>query len=131
MISELMNLFIEIKIAARTRIGGENSETSQHEHQWSNDYCASMHNWNASEKKPSSLNRQQLFDFQYIAKRKASNTLPSYTEYKKVMSLKTRVASVNDYPAGNLVGYDGIYTLGRDSLLANLPAFFVCYKPRS
>ena len=49
------------------------------------------------------------------------DTLPSYTEYKKVMSFKTRVASVNNYPAGNLVGYDGTYTLQRDSLLANLP----------
>ncbi|MFP2769329.1 alanine racemase [Oceanisphaera sp. KMM 10153] len=49
------------------------------------------------------------------------DTLPSYTEYKKVMSFKTRVASVNNYPAGNLVGYDGTYALKRDSLLANLP----------
>ncbi|GAA3532384.1 alanine racemase [Zobellella aerophila] len=49
------------------------------------------------------------------------DTIPSYTEYKKVMSFKTRVASVNNYPAGSLVGYDGTYTLERDSLLANLP----------
>lgn len=49
------------------------------------------------------------------------DTVPSYTEYKKVMSFKTRVASVNNYPAGNKVGYDGTYTLERDSLLANLP----------
>ena len=49
------------------------------------------------------------------------DTLPSYTEYKKVMSFKTRVASVNDYPAGSKVGYDGTFTLERDSLLANLP----------
>lgn len=49
------------------------------------------------------------------------DTLPSYTEYKKVMSFKTRVASVNNYPAGNLVGYDGTHTLERDALLANLP----------
>ncbi|WP_375057971.1 alanine racemase [Zobellella sp. DQSA1] len=49
------------------------------------------------------------------------DTIPSYTEYKKVMSFKTRVASVNNYPAGSQVGYDGTYTLERDSLLANLP----------
>ncbi|OIN09222.1 alanine racemase [Oceanisphaera psychrotolerans] len=49
------------------------------------------------------------------------DTIPSYTEYKKVMSFKTRVASINNYPAGNLVGYDGTYSLKRDSLLANLP----------
>ncbi|MGR7920660.1 alanine racemase [Zobellella denitrificans] len=49
------------------------------------------------------------------------DTIPSYTEYQKVMSFKTRVASVNNYPAGSQVGYDGTYTLERDSLLANLP----------
>ncbi|WP_245879629.1 alanine racemase [Zobellella endophytica] len=49
------------------------------------------------------------------------DTIPSYTEYKKVMSFKTRVASVNDYPAGSKVGYDGTHTLERDALLANLP----------
>ncbi len=49
------------------------------------------------------------------------DTIPSYTEYKKVMSFRTRVASVNNYPAGNQVGYDATYTLQRDSLLANLP----------
>ena len=37
------------------------------------------------------------------------------------MSFRTRVASVNNYPADNQVGYDATYTLQRDSLLANLP----------
>lgn len=49
------------------------------------------------------------------------DTIPSYTEYKKVMAFKTQVASVNHYPAGNTVGYDRTFTLKRDSLLANLP----------
>ena len=49
------------------------------------------------------------------------DTLPSYTEYRRVMAFKTRVAAVNAYPAGNTVGYDRTYTLKRDSLLANLP----------
>lgn len=49
------------------------------------------------------------------------DTIPSYTEYQKVMTFKTRVASVNHYPQGNTVGYDRTYTLKRDSLLANLP----------
>lgn len=49
------------------------------------------------------------------------DTIPSYTEYQRVMSFKTRVAAVNRYPAGNTVGYDRTFTLKRDSLLANLP----------
>lgn len=49
------------------------------------------------------------------------DTIPSYTEYKKVMAFKTRVASVNHYPKGNSVGYDRTFTLARDSWLANLP----------
>ncbi|AXK38638.1 alanine racemase [Crenobacter cavernae] len=49
------------------------------------------------------------------------DTVPSHTEYQRVMQFKSRVASVNRYPAGNAVGYDRTYTLKRDSLLANLP----------
>ncbi|MCP9758672.1 alanine racemase [Aquitalea sp. S1-19] len=49
------------------------------------------------------------------------DTVPSHTEYQRVMAFKTRVAAVNPYPAGNTVGYDRTYTLKRDSLLANLP----------
>ncbi|WP_265422636.1 alanine racemase [Aeromonas salmonicida] len=49
------------------------------------------------------------------------DSIPSYTEYKRVMAFKTQVASVNHYPAGNSVGYDRTFTLKRDSLLANLP----------
>ena len=36
-------------------------------------------------------------------------------------SFRTRVASVQAYPAGSTVSYDRTYTLERDSLLANLP----------
>ena len=36
-------------------------------------------------------------------------------------AFKTRVASVQAYPAGNTVSYDRTFTLTRDSLLANLP----------
>lgn len=50
------------------------------------------------------------------------DTVPSHTEYKRVMQFKSRVASVNSYPAGNTVGYDRTYTLKRDSKLANIPA---------
>ncbi|CUA81636.1 MULTISPECIES: alanine racemase [Gulbenkiania] len=49
------------------------------------------------------------------------DTVPSYTEYKRVMAFKSRVASVNRYPAGNTVGYDRTFTLKRDSVLANIP----------
>lgn len=49
------------------------------------------------------------------------DTVPSHTEYKRVMEFKSRVASINPYPAGNTVGYDRTLTLKRDSKLANLP----------
>ena len=42
-------------------------------------------------------------------------------ELKRVMSLKSKVAAVNTYPAGNTVGYDRTLTLTRDSRLANIP----------
>ena len=38
-----------------------------------------------------------------------------------VASFRTRVASVQAYPAGSTVSYDRTSTLARDSLLANLP----------
>lgn len=41
--------------------------------------------------------------------------------FAHVASFKTRVTSVNAYPAGNTVSYDRTFTLKRDSLLANLP----------
>jgi alanine racemase len=41
--------------------------------------------------------------------------------FQHVVSFKSRVASVNPYPAGNTVGYDRTFTLKRDSVLANLP----------
>lgn len=48
------------------------------------------------------------------------DTVPSHTEYRRVMNFKSRVASVNEYPAGNKVGYDSTFTLPRDSRLANI-----------
>ncbi|NBA98329.1 alanine racemase [Pseudomonas sp. R5(2019)] len=48
------------------------------------------------------------------------DTVPSHTEYQRVMKFKSRVASVNTYPQGNTVGYDRTYTLNRDSKLANI-----------
>lgn len=49
------------------------------------------------------------------------DTIPTYTEFKRVMSFKSRVAAVNPYPAGNSVGYDRTFVLQRDSRLANVP----------
>ena len=49
------------------------------------------------------------------------DSIPDRTEYKKLMSFKTQVATVNAYLKGTTVGYDQTYTLKRDSLLANLP----------
>ncbi|AOZ01760.1 alanine racemase [Cupriavidus sp. USMAHM13] len=47
--------------------------------------------------------------------------LPAYHAFRPIASLKSRVASVNAYPAGNTVAYDRTLTLVRDSLLANIP----------
>ncbi|MCP6705687.1 alanine racemase, partial [Klebsiella pneumoniae] len=48
------------------------------------------------------------------------DSLPDRVEYKKLMTFKTQVATVNAYLKGTTVGYDQTYTLKRDSLLANL-----------
>jgi alanine racemase len=44
-----------------------------------------------------------------------------FRDYRQLMTLKSRVASVNFFPAGSTVNYDRTYVLGRDSLLANVP----------
>ncbi|MDB6057886.1 MAG: alanine racemase [Verrucomicrobiales bacterium] len=49
------------------------------------------------------------------------DTVPSHTEYQRVLSFKSRVAAVNAYPKGNTVCYDRTFTLTRDSRLANIP----------
>jgi len=46
---------------------------------------------------------------------------PDYPEFSTFMAFKSRVTSVNAYPAGTGVGYDHTRTLERDSLLANIP----------
>jgi len=46
---------------------------------------------------------------------------PHYPEFSTFMAFKSRVTSVNAYPAGSGVGYDHTHTLERDSLLANIP----------
>lgn len=43
------------------------------------------------------------------------------TEYKRAMTFKSNIASLNRYPEGDTVGYDRTYTLKRDSILANIP----------
>ena len=49
------------------------------------------------------------------------DSFSSHMEYHRVMAFKSRVASVNSYPAGNTVAYDRTYTLKRNSRLANIP----------
>ncbi len=49
------------------------------------------------------------------------DSIPDRVEYKKLMTFKTQVTTVNAYLKGTTVGYDQTYTLKRDSLLANLP----------
>lgn len=49
------------------------------------------------------------------------DTIDAKPAYESIMSFKSKVASVQFYPKGTTVGYDGTYTLERDSYLANLP----------
>ncbi len=49
------------------------------------------------------------------------DTDPKFTQFKPIMTFKSRVASVNAYPAGDTVCYDRTYKLTRDSWLANIP----------
>ncbi|UJB31291.1 alanine racemase [Chromobacterium sp. Beijing] len=51
--------------------------------------------------------------------------------FRRVLSaFKTRVSSVNPYPANTPVGYDGTHVLNRDSLLANIPVGYSDAYPR-
>lgn len=49
------------------------------------------------------------------------DTDPAYPEFQPIMTWKSRVATINAYPAGDTVNYDRTYKLGRDSWLANIP----------
>lgn len=49
------------------------------------------------------------------------DTDPKATQFQRIMTLKSRVAAINHYPAGNTVCYDRTYKLTRDSWLANIP----------
>lgn len=52
------------------------------------------------------------------------NGASGIADYRPVMQFKSRVAVVNDYPAGNVVGYEATYKLKRASKLANIPVGF-------
>lgn len=49
------------------------------------------------------------------------DTIDAKPAYKKIMQFKSKVADVQFYQKGTTVGYDGTYTLTKDSYLANLP----------
>lgn len=49
------------------------------------------------------------------------DTDPAYPQFQRIRTVKSRVASINHYPAGNTVAYDRTYRLARDSWLANIP----------
>lgn len=49
------------------------------------------------------------------------DTVETSPAYQKVMAFKSKVADVQFYPKGTTVGYDGTFTLMKDSYLANLP----------
>lgn len=47
---------------------------------------------------------------------------PAFTQFRRMMTAKSRVACVNHFPAGSTVSYDRTFRLTRDSFLANIPA---------
>jgi len=47
---------------------------------------------------------------------------PKFTQFRRMMTAKSRVACVNFFPAGSSVSYDRTFRLTRDSWLANIPA---------
>ncbi len=47
---------------------------------------------------------------------------PAFTQFRRMMTAKSRVACINVFPAGGSVSYDRTFTLTRDSWLANIPA---------
>lgn len=49
------------------------------------------------------------------------DTDPRFTQFQPIMTMKSRVAAVNHYPAGDTVNFDRTYQLTRDSWLANIP----------
>ena len=53
------------------------------------------------------------------------------SDYKRIYSFKTSVASVHHFPKGSSVGYGSTETLQRDSTLANLPIGYSDGYPRS
>lgn len=46
---------------------------------------------------------------------------PATAPYKRIVSFKTRIASLHPFPAGSTIGYGSTAVLERDSVLANLP----------
>ncbi|MGF1726360.1 alanine racemase [Photobacterium nomapromontoriensis] len=46
---------------------------------------------------------------------------PGKSPYKRIVSFKTRIASLHHFPAGSTVGYGSTAVLDRDATLANLP----------
>ncbi|MCG7496368.1 alanine racemase [Vibrio sp. Of7-15] len=56
---------------------------------------------------------------------------PTFSDFKRIVSFKTEVASIHQFPAGSTIGYSSTETLKRDSILANLPVGYSDGYPRS
>lgn len=56
---------------------------------------------------------------------------PTFSDFKRIVSFKTEVASIHQFPAGSTIGYSSTETLERDSTLANLPVGYSDGYPRS
>ncbi|OZS42080.1 alanine racemase [Photobacterium sanguinicancri] len=46
---------------------------------------------------------------------------PAKAPFQRIVSFKTRIASLHHFPAGSTIGYGSTVVLDRDSVLANLP----------
>lgn len=61
------------------------------------------------------------FDLVRIGAAIYGDTSAPDTDFRPAFTLKSRVAAVNRYPAGNTVGYDRTHLLERDAVLATVP----------
>jgi alanine racemase len=62
---------------------------------------------------------------------RTSRAFENPAELKPVMSFRTWVAQVRDVPKGHTVGYGGLFTTARDTMVASLPVGFGEGYPRA
>ena len=71
------------------------------------------------------------FDMVRIGAAIYGDTVAPQPSFRPAFTLKSRVAAVNQYPAGSTVGYDRTHRLGRDAVLATVPVGYADGVQRS